>query len=503
MIIDDQYYDVIIVGTGAGGGTIAYKLASTGKKILLLERGDFMPLEEQNRSNVDVFKRNRYRTPEQWYDTAGEPFWPQANYAVGGNTKIYGAALMRMREKDFSQVKHQHGVSPAWCVDYAEFEPYYQEAEELYKVHGKAGTDITEPPRSNEYSFPAVAHHPQVESVVTALSQKGLHPSAVPLGLTEQTDDPTNDSEVSGVVLALKHPNVTLKTNAKVVSIYTNSSGKSIKAVEALVNGASYLFLTDILVLACGAVNSAALLLQSANEICPQGLANSSDQVGRNLMKGLMTSVVQLTTKPNSGDFQKSVYINDFYWGDENFPYPMGHIYNTGGLLTDFIFAEAPPMLSVVAKLMPNFGLRQLATHSIGWWIQTEDLPDPNNRVTFKNNQIHIEYQQNNTQAHDRLVYRWTDILKAVEKDLDGFQRAGIHPRGEVPLAIMANQCGTCRFGNDPKTSVLDRNCRAHDIDNLYVVDGSFFPANAAVSPALTIIANALRVGEHLIERLQ
>ena len=506
MIIDDGQYDVIIVGTGAGGGTLAHKLAPTGKKILILERGDFMPLEEQNRSNVDVFKWERYHAPEQWYDTAGEPFSPQMNYAVGGNTKIYGATLLRFRERDFERVEHQAGVSLEWCVKYADFEPYYTEAEQLYQVHGSLGDDPTEPEHSQGYPFEAIGQEPEIEEICGAMrSQPGLsatlHPTRLPLGLTRQDDDPTNDSEVSGIVPALKHPNVTLKTGAKVIALHTDPSGQRVKAVETQVGDQIYLFFADIVVLACGAVNSAALLLQSVNEKHPKGLGNSSDLVGRNLMKSLLTAVVQLKNKANKGDFFKTVYVNDFYWGDADFPYPMGHIYNTGGLLSDIIFAEAPPLLSILAKYMPNFGLKQLATRSIGWWIQTEDLPDPNNRVRVENNKLYIDYTPNNLEAHDRLIYRWTDILKTIEKELGGFQR-GTHPRGEVPIQVMANQCGTCRFGNDRTTSVLDPNCRSHDVDNLYVVDSSFFPSNASVSPALTVIANALRVGEHLIERL-
>jgi len=415
MIIDDHYYDVIIVGTGAGGGTLAYKLASTGKKILILERGDFMPLEEQNRSNIDIFQRDRYHAPEQWYDHTGEPFSPQTNYAIGGNTKIYGAALLRRREKDFEEVTHQAGISPEWCVKYDEFEPYYTEAENLYKVHGETQTDSTEPNHSAEYPYAAVSHEPEIQKIYEAIANQGLHPSTIPLGLTRQEDDPTSDSEESCLVPALKSANVTLKTQAKVISLHTNPSGRSVKGVEAEVGGQSYL---------CG-------------------------------------------------------------------------------LLTDIIFAESPPVFSIVAKLMPNFGLKQLATHSIGWWAQTEDLPDPNNRVRLENNKIHIDYNPNNMEAHDRLIYRWTDVLKNIEKSLDGFRTGFLHPRSESPLQVVANQCGTCRFGDDPLTSVLDRDCRTHDLDNLYVVDGSFFPSNAAVSPALTIIANALRVGDRLIERFK
>jgi choline dehydrogenase-like flavoprotein len=503
MIIDDQYYDLIIVGTGAGGGTLAQKLAPTGKKILILERGDFMPLEEQNRSNVDVFKRERYHALEQWFDTTGEPFSPQMNYAIGGNTKIYGAALLRLRERDFEAVQHQGGTSPEWCVKYADFEPYYTEAEALYKVHGQASNDPTEPFRSADYPFEAIAQDPHITPIYEAIAQQGLHPSRLPLGLTRQEDDPTNDSEVSGIVPALTHDNVTLKTGAKVVCLHTNSSGRVVKGVEAEIGGQCYLFLADIVVLACGAVNSAALLLRSASDRHPNGLANSSDQVGRNLMKSLMTAVVQISTQSNSGSFLKTIYVNDFYWGDADFPYPMGHIYNSGGLLTDIIFAEAPPMFTVLAKFMPGFGLKQLATRSIGWWAQTEDLPDPNNRVRVDGAKTTINYKPNNSEAHDRLIYRWLDVLKTVEKNLEGFQKGIMHPKGEAPIQVMANQCGTCRFGTDPATSVLNADCRTHDLDNLYIVDGSFFPSNASVSPALTIIANALRVGDRLIERLQ
>ncbi|MGB7441392.1 MAG: GMC family oxidoreductase [Coleofasciculaceae cyanobacterium] len=500
MIIDDQYYDLIIVGTGAGGGTLANKLAPTGKKILVLERGDFMPLEEQNRSNVDVFKRDRYRAPEQWYDNNGESFSPQTNYAVGGNTKIYAAALLRMRERDFEAVKHQEGVSPEWCLKYQDFEPYYTEAEQLYKVHGKAAEDPTEPPRSADYPYPAVDSEPKMQEVAVAIAKQGLHPATLPLTLTRQDDDPTGDSEVFGITPALKFPNVTLKTSAKVVCLHTNSSGQTVKAVEAEVAGQSYLFSSEIVVLACGAVNSAALLLRSRNDKHPNGLANSSDLVGRNLMRHQMSAVVQLSTTSNSGKFPRTISVNDFYWGDESFPYPMGHIENTGGLLQDVTFAESPPILSVLAKAMPGFGLKQLAVRSIGWWVQTEALPDPKNRVRVEGNKLYLDYTPNNIEAHDRLVHRWMEVLKAIEKNSEQsvLPSSGIYPRSEVPIQVVANQCGTCCFGEDPQTSVLNINCRTHDVDNLYVVDGSFLPSSSSVSPALTIMANALRVGEHL-----
>jgi len=523
MIINDQHYDLIIVGTGAGGGTLAYKLAPTGKRILILERGDFLPKENENWSATEVFQKERYHTHQQWYDQAGESFRPQTNYWVGGNTKVYGAALLRMRERDFEEVKHEDGISTEWSLKYKDFEPYYTEAEKLYHVHGRQGNDPTEPPRSQEYPLPAVGHETRMQEICDAISQQGLHPAYLPLGLKlSQRDDNQNDcircktcdgfpchvdgkadAEVVGISPSLTFPNVTLKTNAKVVRLHTSPSGGEVKAVEAEIGGQSHFFFSDIVVLACGAINSAALLLSSANGLHPNGLANSSDLVGRNFMKHLITAVVQLSPVPNPAIFQKTICVNDFYWGELGFDYPMGHIQNTGNILEDMIPTEAPPLLAFLAKLMPGFGLKQLAEHATGWWVQTEDLPDPNNRVRVEGSKLYVDYNPNNLEAHDRLIHRWTDVLKVVDRMTTNtvFPR-GIYPYSNTPIRVVANQSGTCRFGEDPKTSVLDLNCRTHDVDNLYIVDSSFFPSSSAVSPALTIIANALRVGEHLIERL-
>ncbi|MEM1292574.1 MAG: GMC family oxidoreductase [Cyanobacteria bacterium P01_H01_bin.162] len=503
MIIDDQHYDVIIVGTGAGGGTLAQKLAPTGKRILILERGGTMALEDQNRADVDVFKKERYHAPEQWYDQAGEPFSPQTNYAVGGNTKIYAASLMRMRDRDFTAVPHQEGIAPEWPFQYADLEPYYTAAEQLYQVHGSAQGDPTEPEHSGEYPFPAIDHEPLMKPIVEGLSQQGLSPSVLPLSLTRQDDDPTGDSEVFGIDLALKHENVTFKTSAKVVSLHTDPSGKSVKGVQAEVGSQSIIFSSDIVVLACGAVNSAVLLLDSANEQHPQGLANSSDLVGRNLMKQKLTVIVEKAAVTNSGEFPRTVSVNDFYWGNRDYEYPMGHIENSGGLLRDIIFAESPPLLSVLAQVLPGSRLKGLAINSIGWWAQTGMLPDPNNRVHRQKGKLRFEFEPNNFEAHDRLVYQWIEVLKKLETTVDTVKSNTVFPRGEAPLSVVGYQLGTCRMGTDPATSVLDTYCRTHDIDNLYVVDGSFFPSCPAVGPALTVMANALRVGDHLIDRVK
>lgn len=503
MIIDDQHYDVIIVGTGAGGGTLAQKLAPTGKRILILERGVEMPLADQNRADVDLFKKERYHAPEQWYDQAGEPFSPQTNYAVGGNTKIYTASLMRMRDRDFEAVTYQEGIAPEWPFNYADLEPYYTDAEQLYQVHGDYQNDPTEPKHSADYPYESVDHEPLMQPIIEAIARQGLHPTPLPVSLTRQEDDPTGDAEVFGINLALKHSNVTLKRNARVVSLHTNPTGTLIKGVQAEVGEQPMLFSGDIVVLACGAVNSAALMLASANEKHPNGLANRSDQLGRNLMKHQMTVIVERFTKTNSGKFPRSVSVNDFYWGDRDFDYPMGHIENSGGLLQDIIFAESPPLLSVLAQIVPGSRLKYLATHSVGWWAQTGVLPHPDNRVRLQKGKLRYEFTPNNTEAHDRLVYRWIEVLKKLEKEVEGAQSNTVFPRGETPVQVVGYQCGTCRMGTDSANSVLDMNCRTHEIDNLYVVDSSFFPSCPSVGPALTIMANALRVGEHLRDRLK
>ena len=484
MIIDDRHYDVIIVGTGAGGGTLAQKLAPTGQRILILERGTVMSLEEQNRADVDVFKKARYRAPEQWYDQEGEPFSPQTNYAVGGNTKIYNATLMRMRDRDFEAVTYQDGVTPEWPIKYADWEPYYTAAEQLYQVHGDYHSDPTEPAHSQDYPHGAVDHSPVIQPFVDLIEERGLHPTSLPMSLTNQDDDPTGDSEVFGIDLALKHDNVILKMNARVVELHTNVTGTEVSGVQAEIDGQSFLFKASIVVLACGAVNSAALMLDSANEKHPNGLANGSDQLGRNLMKHLMTVIVEREAAENDGTFMPSVSVNDFYWGDDYFKYPMGHIENSGGLLQDLIFAESPPLLSVLAQFLPGAGLQQLVKRSIGWWAQTGTLPNPNNRVYWQEStrfdglrrkKLRYEFTPNNLEAHDRLVYRWMGVLKDMENTGMGLRQSTVYPRGESPTQVVGYQCGTACMGTDPETSVLDINCRTHEIDNLYVVDSSFF----------------------------
>ncbi|MGF1523243.1 MAG: GMC oxidoreductase [Leptolyngbyaceae cyanobacterium] len=515
-------YDVIIIGTGAGGGTLAYRLAPSGKRILMLERGDFLPREKANWDAREVYQNERYHTHEQWYDSDGKPFRAQMSYWVGGNTKVYGAALLRLRERDFEAVEHKDGISPEWPLKYEDFESYYGEAEQLYDVHGQAGEDPTEPPRSSNFPYPAISHEQRLQEIADGFVEQGLHPFHLPLGLKLNEVDRTlgncircdscdgfpclvqgkADAEVNNLQPIRDRSNITLLTQAKAIRLLTNASGRDVTAVEVKVGEQLETFRADIFVVACGAINSAALLLNSANDQHPQGLANRSDQVGRNLMKHLTTAMVALTTTPNPAVYQKTIAVSDFYWGEPEFPYPMGLVQNTGNVLRDMIPAEAPKLLAPFVKFVPGSELQRVAELSTGWWLQTEDRPDPQNRVRVEQGKIHLDYTPNNTEAADRLIDRWTQILKAVDR-AEHVLPFGIYPRNKTPLQVVGHQCGTCVFGSDPASSVLDLNCKTHDVDNLYVVDGSFFPSSSGVNPTLTIIANALRVGDHLAERLR
>ena len=511
-----ESYDIIIIGTGAGGGTLAHRLAPSGKKILILERGTFLPREKANWSPMAVFKQERYFNAETWYDKEDKELHPAAGYWVGGNTKFYGGTLFRAREEEFNTVVHKGGISPEWCLKYADFEPYYTQAEKLYHVHGKRGLDPTEPWTNEEYAFPAISHEPRIQEVHDDLKAKGLRPFYLPMAIKlneaqqflsecircETCDGhpclvhAKADAEVIGVRPAMQHPNVTLLTDAKVQRLYTSSSGREITVVETEVAGEVRLFRGDIVVVSCGSINSAALLLRSPNDQHPNGLANRSDQVGRNFMKHNCGVVVGLMERENPTIFQKTLGINDFYWGEPDFPYPMGQVQLSGKVNKEMLMDNVPVMTG--GEISPG----EAAAHSVDWWLMGEDLPDPNNRVRLKGDKLHIDYTENNTESFNRLVHRWIEVLKAIDVDM-GWMMESRYYQSSFPLKWVAHQCGTCRFGTDPSTSVLDIHCRTHEVDNLYIVDGSFFPSNIGLNPTLTIIANALRVADHLLDRLK
>ncbi|HYV42219.1 MAG TPA: GMC family oxidoreductase, partial [Thermoanaerobaculia bacterium] len=328
-----NHYDVVIIGTGAGGGTLAWSLAPTGKKILLLERGDYVPREKENWSTRAVNLEARYNTKEEWRDSKGEPLHPHTNYYVGGNTKFYGAALFRLRKEDFGEIRHHGGVSPAWPVSYEEMEPYYTKAEQLYHVHGERGADPTEPPASAPYPHPPVSHEPRIQRLSDDFARLGCKPFPVPLGImldekNRRTSacircstcdghpcliDAKSDAQVVCVDPALAHENVTLVTNAKVTRLHTDAAGRRVTRVSVERNGGTEEYSADVVVVACGAINSAALLLRSASERHPNGLANSSDTVGRHYMGHVNSVLMAISRCPNPTVFQKTLAVNDFY----------------------------------------------------------------------------------------------------------------------------------------------------------------------------------------------
>jgi choline dehydrogenase-like flavoprotein len=574
----DNNYDAIVIGTGAGGGTLALHLAQAGKKILVIERGPFMPQEKLNWDTSAVFLDNRYHTKETWQDKDGKPLHPQQAYFVGGQTKVYGAAMFRMRAEDFGVIQHQGGISPAWPISYADLEAYYGQAEDLFHVHGDLGTapsvpggfassfDPTEPFHSAKYPFPAFTNEPRMQAIEDDVRKLGIHTFPIPLGLKLNEGDRVaskcvrcdtcdgypclmhakSDADINCIRQIMHWPNVTLMTNSRVTRLLTNSSGTAVTAVEVIhsgggsfappasKDGSAATYTAGLFAVCAGAINSAVILLASANDKHPTGLANSSDQVGRNFMYHQADALLALGTQRNEDSYTKTWGTNDFYFKDSDpaYPYPLGQVQPVGSFHFEMMKGDAPP-------LTPGFVLETMKQHAVPWWLTTEDLPDPNNRVTLHNTtpssvesqqpgvsgahpsgdtghtnetetvsdsapmRIQLSYTPNNTKSFERLKDRWVDVLK---KAGHASTSVPLHAyfKKRIPLEGVGHQNGTCRMGNDPATSVLDAHCKAHDLDNLYVVDASCFASASAVNPSLTIIANAIRVADHLLaERLK
>ncbi|MBI1408240.1 MAG: dehydrogenase [Caulobacter sp.] len=518
-----SHFDIIVIGSGAGGGTLAQRLAPTGKAILILERGEQLPREAENWSPKAVFIQRRYRTQERWYDKHGHAFIPNTHYWVGGNTSFYGAALMRMRERDFTQVRHAGGVSPAWPISLTDLAPYYDEAERLWQVHGARGEDPTETGDEPAYAFPAVSHDPGVAALKGHWEMQGWKPFSLPLGVKLDEARPVTstcikcktcggypcllkakcDARTLAIEPLMDLPNVTLLPGRKVLKLETDAGGRTVTEVVCQAAHGEERWSGDIVVLAAGAANTAVILQASANAAHPNGLANGSDQVGRNYMFHNSSAVISLTLDRQAVTFPKTLAVNDFYWGDPRGGYdlPMGHIqlleYMSGQTLEGQIEDWLPPFL------VPDALSGAAAERMLSMLVISEDLPSPDNRVKLgRDGRITLNYTFGNLEGHDRLV----NILKA---SLDGFS-SHAHPISQhhfqidslLPLYGTAHQCGTTRFGSDPAASVLDRDCKAHELDNLYIVDTSFFVSANAVNPTLTAVANAMRVGDHLIDRL-
>ena len=503
----NNHYDIIIIGSGAGGGTLAHRLASkTGAKILLLERGEYLRREKENWDSKSVFVKRCYDANEEWLDKSGQPFRPGIHYFVGGNTKVYGAALMRMRERDFEEITHEDGISPAWPISYKDLCPYYLEAEKLYHVHGLRGSDPFEPPEEAPYPYPPVKHEPRIQELFDDLTKLGKRPFHLPIGLKLNEEDMTKslcikcdtfdgfpclvdakaDAQTIAVDPALAaYPNLSLLTGCYVDKL--EASGRKISTIHAIVRGEKRSFSADTVVVSCGAINSAALLLRS-------GVANSSGVVGRHYMCHNNSAFMAISKNGNPTKFQKTLGISDDYFGDESWKYPLGLIQMLGKSDASMLKGDAP-------WFTPNKILQELSKHSIDFWVTTEDLPLKENQVIVgEDGKIHLHYTPTNQKSHKHLINKLRGMLKEIGC-IDKLMPTSFYLKKRIPIAGVAHQNGTIRFGNDPQTSALDVNCKAHDLDNLYVVDASFFCSSSSCNPALTVMANALRVGDHLAKK--
>ncbi|MFN3596310.1 MAG: FAD-dependent oxidoreductase [Rubricoccaceae bacterium] len=509
--------DVLIIGAGAAGSALAHALAPTGRQIVLLSREGFLPREAENWSPALVYGGGRYLADETWTDAArGERFPVNMYYQAGGNTKTYGAAMLRLRPRDFEEVAFPEGVSPAWPIDYEELAPYYDRAEVAYHVHGRAGADPFEPPRAGPFPHPPLAHDGRIGAVAEGLRAGGVRAFELPMGLRLNHEDEDDgpfvlrelfraqgtetfdgypdlthlkaDAETASLRPALRYPNVRLVAGARATRLVPSAAGTAVEAVEAEVGGAQVRFRAGTVVLAAGAINSAALLLASATDAYPEGLANTSGRVGRHLMRHTTSKFYTADfAHVNDTFFQKTLAVNDYYWGDPKAGplarVPLGHIHLMGKHTAEMIARDVP-------DLSPD-DARRLAPHSVDWWAQTEDLPLEDNRVTLgPDGGIRLHYTPTNLGPHAQLM----DKLEAALRPL-GFTEFFRVP---MPLRVVNHQCGTLRMGTRPETSVVSPEGRAHDLANLFVADASVFPSSAATNPTLTIVAWAYRLADHL-----
>lgn len=493
-------YDIVIIGSGAGGGTLAYALRDSDKRVLLIDRGEPVPQEAENWDVREVFSRGRYKPNEQWFDAAGAAFKPGVHYLVGGNTKVYGASLPRFRPSDFGDVEHDAWVSPAWPFTYDDLAPFYDEAERVYRVHGQ--DDDPTLPRAKPYPYQAVPHEPAVQELADRLAMADYTPSHIPLGIDLRDGGSCircatcdgfpcrlhakSDTEVCCIRPALESDNVELLTRTYVRRINTNTRGDRVVSVEVERDGKRASIETACLVVSGGAVNSAALLLRSASDAHPEGLANSSGAVGRHYL--VHNNTVMLWVDPlrrNPTTFPKTLYINDFYE-----PNSRGYRFSLGSM--QMIGKVQAEMMAGRRRIVPAAVKSQVAARSFDWWLFSEDVPTPENRVTVdRHSRITVHWRPTNLKAHRGLIREGRIMARRA-----GFRLAFAETFG---IEVNSHQAGTVRAGDSAVRSVLDRWCRAHEVSNLFVVDSSFFPSLPLMNPALTIAANALRVAPHVL----
>lgn len=488
--------DIVIIGSGIGGATVASGLAGSGASVLILERGERLVHGPEARDARAIFGRGHFRPKEMWREAGGATFNPGNYYYVGGNSKLYGAVLIRYRSEDFAEMEHHGGVSPAWPFPYEELEPWYTRAEQLFRVRGALGDDPTEPFHSAPYPFPPVPDEEPIARVRGRLKRLGLHPASLPLGVDIETwlrDGATPwdafpntglgkmDAESAPLAAALADGNIRLETGALVERLEASGDGKAIVAVHYRQAGEARTVRPRLVILSAGAINSAAILLRSGEG---RGLANASDQVGRNFMNHNSSAMLAIDPlRRNDSVYQKTIQLNDFYLSDGKGGKPLGNVQLLGKISGDILRPNV--------RLAPKPVLDFMAGHAIDWYLMCEDLPDPESRVMVDGGEIVLQWRRTNMEALHRLDRTMRGIFRSL-----GFP---IVLSREFDKRTPSHQCGTVRMGNDPASSVLDPFCRSWDVKNLFVIDGGFLPTSAAVNPALSIAAQALRAADHIM----
>ncbi len=447
------HYDIVIIGSGAGGGTMARALSDSGARVLVVERGQAVPQEDDNWNPAAVWKQLRYRATERWLDARGDEFLPYTHYGVGGNTKFWGSVLYRLRREDFQATEHIDGESPAWPIDYDTLEPYYDQAERLYHVHGQHGVDPTDPPRK-PFPYAPIPHAagmaddcrraraPGSSPVVPAARSHSArrtgrmcvvqHVQFVPLPDSREERCRSMRNRAGARPGDRRAVDQRARTASHHEPIGQDRRGRRDRTQRLTVVkvGAS------LVIVSCGAVNSAALLLRSKNDKHREGLANSSGLVGRRYMAHLATMMQGFHPfRTNDTVFQKTVAINDFYLSGPSSKYPLGHIQSQGR--THGVMAQT------VVPWIPLWAYDAWVARGVDWLAMSEDLPRDENRVTVgSDGRIQLHYRPNNLVAHGLLVRETTRILHRL-----GFWKVMTHSHKSKNTT---HQCGTLCFGTDP-----------------------------------------------------
>ncbi|OQM77104.1 GMC oxidoreductase [Manganibacter manganicus] len=489
--------DIVIIGSGIGGATIAAGLAGSGANILILERGEPLPVTPHARDSRAIFVDGHYRPKEFWREAGGQPFNPGNYYYVGGNSKFYGAVLIRYRREDFAELEHFGGLSPAWPFPYEELEPWYSRAEQLFRVRGALGDDPTEPFHSTPYPFDPVPDEPAIARARSELQDLGLHPASLPLGVDidawlkdgktpwdafPNTGEGKVDAQSGPLTAALVDKNIRLETGAYVEHLEVSPDGSAIVAIHYRQGNELKVVTPRLVILSAGAINSAAILLRSPSP-AGKGLANSSDHVGRNFMNHNSSAMLAIDPRRrNDSVYQKTLMLNDYYLSDGKGGRPLGNVQLLGKIDGNILKANV--------NWAPKFATDFMAGHAIDWYLMCEDLPDPESRVMVDGKGIVLQWHRSNMEALAGL----TKVMR------ENFRACGYPIVLSRPFdkRTPSHQCGTVRMGSDPAAAPLDPWCRSFDHQNLFVVDGGFLPTSAAVNPALTIAAQALRVADHI-----